>query len=106
MVMARTTCRSNQAPTGSLSAVRNNNLVKAGNIAVPFASIKCRCAFRASSAKAIARSARLPEVLRLLLHLEADLVAAGSVLLTLHRLDHGCKPLDALDQRVLVFPLQ
>lgn len=48
----------------------------------------------------------LPEAFRFLLHLKADLVAASSVLLVLHRADYSCKALDALDQCFLVFPLR
>ena len=48
---------------------------------------------------------RLPEVLCFLFHLKPDLVAANSVLLVLHRLDHGREALDAFDQGVLILPL-
>lgn len=48
---------------------------------------------------------RLPEVLCLLFHLQSDLVTTCSILLVLHRLDHGRKALDAFDQSILVFPL-
>ena len=57
-------------------------------------------------AETIAKSKRLPEVFRLLLHLEADLVAASSVLLMLHGADHSREALDALEKCVLIFPLQ
>jgi hypothetical protein len=47
----------------------------------------------------------LPEIFCLLLHLESDFVTASSLLLMLHRADHSGKALDALNQRILIFPL-
>lgn len=47
----------------------------------------------------------LPKALCASLDLEANLVTASGVQLVLHCLDHGCKALDAFDQRVFFFPL-